>query len=174
MFIPTMQVAPLCRVVVSGVSEGRPEHVLSSDPEAWFETDESSDPLPWIQVVLPSNMRVVHFSRCVLGGGVRAVGDGGGRTGYVVGSSVFKVQIGGAPQTKGYVEDSRSPLYLAHKYPNPPPPTCTHPPGTCPSPPPCRYTYRHGHRRSGYFRLRNWQTLTAPDEGGPFSKINAR
>jgi hypothetical protein len=37
-----------------------------------------------------------------------------------------------------------------------------------------RYTYSHGHRRSGYFRLRNWQTLTAPDEAGPFCKINAR
>jgi hypothetical protein len=60
-----MQVAPLCRVVVSGVSEGQPEHVLSSEPEAWFETDESSDPMPWIQVVLPSNVRVVHFNRWV-------------------------------------------------------------------------------------------------------------
>ncbi len=60
-----LQVAPLCRVVVSGVTEGRPEIVLSADPEAWFETDESADPLPWIQVLLPSNVRVVHFSRCV-------------------------------------------------------------------------------------------------------------
>lgn len=57
------QVAPLCRVAVSGVSEGRPENVLSADPDAWFETDESADPMPWIQVILPSNVRVVHFSR---------------------------------------------------------------------------------------------------------------
>jgi len=58
-----LQVAPLCRVVVSGVSEGRPDNVLSAAPEAWFETDESADPLPWIQVVLPSNVRMVHFNR---------------------------------------------------------------------------------------------------------------
>lgn len=60
-----LQVVPLCRVVVSGVTEGRPENVLSADPDAWFETDESQEPMPWIQVLLPSNVRVVHFSRSV-------------------------------------------------------------------------------------------------------------
>lgn len=49
--------------MVSGVSEGQPDNVLSAEPEAWFETDESADPLPWIQVVLPSNVRVVYFNR---------------------------------------------------------------------------------------------------------------
>jgi hypothetical protein len=38
-----------------------------------------------------------------------------------------------------------------------------------------RYTFSHGHRRSGYYRLRNWQTLTAADmDGGTFRKVNAR
>jgi hypothetical protein len=58
-------VAPLCTVRVSGVSEGQPEHVLSSDPDAWFETDESSDPMPWVQVVLPANVRVVRLTKYV-------------------------------------------------------------------------------------------------------------
>jgi hypothetical protein len=38
----------------------------------------------------------------------------------------------------------------------------------------CRYVFSHGHRRSGYFRMRNWQTLTAADPAGPFSKLMAR
>lgn len=92
-------VAPLCTVRVSGTSEGNPNNVLSPDPDAWFETDESADPMPWIQVVLPANMRIVRFSK---------------------------------------------------------------------------YVFSHGHRRSGYFRMRNWQTLTAPEAEGPFSKLVAR
>ncbi|WIA22823.1 hypothetical protein OEZ86_009773 [Tetradesmus obliquus] len=92
-------VAPLCSVRVSGVSEGQPEHVLSADPDAWFETDESSEPMPWVQVVLPANVRVVRLTK---------------------------------------------------------------------------YVFSHGHRRSGYFRMRNWQTLTAADAAGPFSKLMAR
>lgn len=58
-----VQVAPLCTVRVSGVTEGQPENVLSSEPDAWFETDESGDPMPWVQVVLPSNVKMVHFHR---------------------------------------------------------------------------------------------------------------
>jgi hypothetical protein len=58
-----LQVAPLCSVRVSGVSEGQPEHVLSAHPDAWFETDESSDPMPWVQVVLPANVRVVRLTK---------------------------------------------------------------------------------------------------------------
>lgn len=62
---PAPQIAPLCSVRVSGVSEGRPGNVLSSEPDAYFETDESSDPLPWIEVTLPANVRVVSFNKCV-------------------------------------------------------------------------------------------------------------
>lgn len=58
-----LQVAPLCSVHVSGVSEGQPEHVLSSAADAWFETDDSSEPMPWIQVDLPTNVRVVSFTK---------------------------------------------------------------------------------------------------------------
>jgi hypothetical protein len=49
------------------VTEGQPENVLSSDPDAWFETDESGDPMPWVQVVLPSNVKMVVFYRCSVG-----------------------------------------------------------------------------------------------------------
>lgn len=60
---PCLQVAPLCSVHVSGVSEGHPDHVLSSAANTWFETDDNADPMPWIQVELPTNVRVVSFSK---------------------------------------------------------------------------------------------------------------
>ncbi|KAF8066325.1 klhl40b [Scenedesmus sp. PABB004] len=92
-------VAPLCSVRVSGVSEGVPAHVLSADPDAYFETNDSADPMPWIEVTLPPNVKMLNFSR---------------------------------------------------------------------------YLFSHGHRRSGYWRMRNWATLTAPDGGGPYTPIHAR
>lgn len=85
----------LCRdivVRVSGCSEGSPRNVLSAEPEAWFETDDSADPPgPWLELVMPPNVTVTHTSR---------------------------------------------------------------------------YTWSHGHRRSGYFRLRNFKTMVAESCGG--------
>lgn len=69
--------------------------------QAWFETDESADPLPWVEVRLPHNVTMVKMSR---------------------------------------------------------------------------YSFAHGHRRSGYFRMRNWRTQVAPmlSASPKFSELNTR
>eukprot|EP00878_Enallax_costatus_P014904 GHUV01015604.1.p1 GENE.GHUV01015604.1~~GHUV01015604.1.p1 ORF type:complete len:249 (+),score=56.25 GHUV01015604.1:464-1210(+) len=92
-------VAPLCSVRVSGVLEGVPENVLSNAPDAWFETDDTPEPMPWIQVELPTNVKVVSFNK---------------------------------------------------------------------------YMFSHGHRRSGYYRMRNWQTMTSLHADGAFTRVIAR
>lgn len=67
--------------------------------QAWFETNESSDPQPWIEVLLPSNVTIVHFNK---------------------------------------------------------------------------YTFAHGHRRSGYYRMRNWKTMTAEALDSTFTDTTTR
>lgn len=93
------RLAKMITVRVSGINEGNPRNILSSEPDGWFETNESSDPLPWIELHMPHNVQVTNLMR---------------------------------------------------------------------------YTFQHGHRRSGYYRMRNWKTLTAKDVAGPFTDLSTR
>lgn len=93
------QLCKCCAVRVSGVSEGSPDNVLSSDAEAWFETNDSAESPPWVEVRMPANLSVVNFTR---------------------------------------------------------------------------YSFSHGHRRSGYFRMRNWKTQVGEHGDGPFQDVTTR
>lgn len=84
---------------VSGVAEGRPANVISPEPDAWFETNDSPDPLPWIQLELPSNVTITSLTR---------------------------------------------------------------------------FTYAHGHRRAGYFRMRCFKVQVAQQVSGPWSDVHTR
>ncbi|GFR52648.1 hypothetical protein Agub_g15240, partial [Astrephomene gubernaculifera] len=47
------QLVPYITVQVSGCSEGSPRHVVSTQPDCFFETNDSADSLPWIELQLP-------------------------------------------------------------------------------------------------------------------------
>jgi hypothetical protein len=46
------------------VLEGRPRHVLSCDPEAYFSTNDSEHPQasPWVEVHLPANATLLSLT----------------------------------------------------------------------------------------------------------------
>eukprot|EP00195_Chlamydomonas_chlamydogama_P009877 CAMPEP_0202904554 /NCGR_PEP_ID=MMETSP1392-20130828/29972_1 /ASSEMBLY_ACC=CAM_ASM_000868 /TAXON_ID=225041 /ORGANISM="Chlamydomonas chlamydogama, Strain SAG 11-48b" /LENGTH=535 /DNA_ID=CAMNT_0049592221 /DNA_START=68 /DNA_END=1672 /DNA_ORIENTATION=+ len=93
------QLSKVVGVKVSGCAEGAPSHVVSSDADAWFETNDSADPPPWIEISMPPNVTLVQLTR---------------------------------------------------------------------------YTYCHGHRRAGYFRLRNFKTQVAEQPGGQLVDVMTR
>lgn len=53
-------------VQVSGVSEGAARNVLQPEADGWFESNDSMDPPPWVEIVLPANVTIMHLTRCVL------------------------------------------------------------------------------------------------------------
>ncbi|PNW78107.1 hypothetical protein CHLRE_10g464450v5 [Chlamydomonas reinhardtii] len=80
---------PFMAVQVSGCGEGSPAHVLSADPDCFFETNDSAESLPWIEVVLPRNVHVLQLNRYSFMHGHR-------RAGYYRARN-FKTQIAARP-----------------------------------------------------------------------------
>ncbi|KAG2449309.1 hypothetical protein HYH02_005465 [Chlamydomonas schloesseri] len=80
---------PFIAVQVSGCGEGAAAHVTSSDPDCFFETNDSAEPLPWIEVILPRNVHVLQLHRYTFMHGHR-------RAGYYRARN-FKTQIASRP-----------------------------------------------------------------------------
>lgn len=54
--------------------EGAPNHVLACEPDQFFETNDSPDPQPWVQVTLPPNVAVTGLTRYTWQAGVVCLG----------------------------------------------------------------------------------------------------
>ncbi|GLC36468.1 hypothetical protein PLESTB_000151500 [Pleodorina starrii] len=83
---------PFITVQVSGCGEGSPRHVVTSDPDCFFETNDSADPLPWLEVQLPHNVHVLQLYRYTFLHGHR-------RAGYYRARN-FKTQIAVRPASE--------------------------------------------------------------------------
>ncbi|EFJ48985.1 hypothetical protein VOLCADRAFT_90371 [Volvox carteri f. nagariensis] len=68
------RLVPYIHVQVSGCVEGNPRNVITSDPDCFFETNDSSDPLPWVEVHLPHNVHVLQLHRYTFLHGHRRAG----------------------------------------------------------------------------------------------------
>ncbi|GLI63783.1 hypothetical protein VaNZ11_006864 [Volvox africanus] len=91
---------PYIKIQVSGCGEGNPRHVISYDPDCFFETHDSVEPLPWIEVQLPHNVHMLQLQRYTFLHGHR-------RCGYYRARN-FKTQIAVRPAS-----EVRDPVALA-------------------------------------------------------------
>ncbi|PNH01670.1 U5 small nuclear ribonucleoprotein, partial [Tetrabaena socialis] len=80
-------------IKVSGCGEGSPRHVVSAEADSYFETNDSAENLPWIEVQLPRNVHVLNMHRYTFVHGHR-------RAGYYRARN-FKTQIAAAPPSEG-------------------------------------------------------------------------